>query len=364
MALPLWTRVLSTLLLAVLWMDRLDTARAEVSIGLNLIRYLDEFQNYSNSIKLELWDANTGQKTLDFQPHGPHGSDPFFPPSAWAESVDAITIGPDNYLYAAGNNLGFIDVVSLNTVTGFQVEPPFEVFASFFDGPVTDMQHSPGGDLYVSAIEVVRRFDGNTGNFIEEFQVGSGNRHTRAIDFSTDGSSLYVLHSPRSVPAGGSFDRLVSTYQRPANIETAMFSVGTGATDMILGPDGLFYVSDPVADAVVRYTTDGQFVYQFINTYVFDLTYAEGRLFGLTGDRVLEINPSTGSIVRTILDGAPGPECEFGCVFSKMVAFTTVPEPTTLVLALFGLTVCAIAKPKGRFPTPARNGLKPTSHRC
>jgi hypothetical protein len=245
--------------------------------------------------------------------------------------------------------------------TGALVDPPSDDFATFMGGPVGDMAHGPDGRLYTAATDfqpgpsqggaVIRRFDGVTGNLAGQVWLGSGG--IGEIQFSADGQFLHVLRTTiTDVPSDPS--SRVSTYPLATlfaslppgvpPIEAAGFVVGDGITDMAVGPDGLFYLSDFAGDSVLRYSAAGVFVDQFVDEFAADLHFIDGRLLALSRatffpqqlpNRVLEIDTATGQ-VTTLIDAAlvAGPQ---PVQFLGLAPFM-VPEPAALA-------VIAIAAP-------------------
>jgi hypothetical protein len=277
------------------------------------------------------------------------------------ESVDAISMGPDGYLYAAGNNVGQISVFRFKTLSGKPVDlysptyPYPKAFATFLGGPVYDMKHGPDGNLYVAATDfgftgpsgsaaILRRIDGASGDVTGEINLGE-NRFIQGVDFSPDGQFMHVLHGPLSYLAGQGARRL-STFPLPTvfappgfppqplegylHRESFGFTLGDRAEDVTLGPDGLLYISDSTAEAVLRYATNGQFVDEFVHEFVHDLHFIDDRLLGLLrqnwpqSNRLLEIDPGTGN-VTTLIDGALDPQPGY-LIFGEIAPFI-VPEP-------------------------------------
>jgi hypothetical protein len=303
---------------------------------------------------IERWSADGGQKLLTYQPN-----------DSFHESIDALSAGPNGRLYAAANNIGQIQILRFSMVTGREIDPPFSIFATFDGGPVGDMQHSPAGGLYVGGTAgsptfsgaVVRRVDLGNGS-IKETLIGN-DRTIHSIDFSPDGLFIHVLHGPLFVAPQRLSTYSLLTFFPPQNpfpfplpfplpppsppVETSGFFLGQAAYQMARGPDGLFYVSDQTANAVLRYTLAGQLVDQFIDQYTLDLNFIEGRQLGRSADnRILEFDPLTGDTIRTLIDG---PNTGPGSLFlADVTAVADIPEPAAATLAGFALAPVAIRR--------------------
>jgi hypothetical protein len=319
----------------------------QAAIGLNAIVYREAgFAAYG----AERWNLDSGQKLFEYDE-----SESF-------ETVDAISMGPDGRLYAAGNSVGHITIIRFDVTTGASIDPPFDDFDTFIGGPVNDMAHGPDGRLYTAATDfepgpsqggaVIRRFDGATGNLAGQVSLGA-NSLISAMQFSADGQFVHVLHRKSAALPGDPTGR-VSTYPLATlfaplppgmtPIESTGFFVGDNVWDMAVGPDGLFYLSDFTADAVLRYSPGGLFIDEFVDELAVDLQFIDGRLLALSRtvffpqalpNRVLEIDTSTGE-VTTLIDAAliAGPQ---PIQFLGLAPFV-VPEPAGLSLTLLAGT--------------------------
>ncbi len=311
---------------------------AFAKINVNLRTYYDPEGFFAD---IERWDVTTGTKVFRYEVIDGFGGPP--------ESVDAITMKSSGQLVAALNSLGHIDITRLNTNTGRTIVPPDYVccgigipFTSFM-GPVGDMVFDSHGDLLIAATNflaevgdfdqgIIRRFDGTTGLPKGEIVVGD-NRYVYSIDASADGSYFYAMHFPLAVGPGDDPNGYLTKYAYSTlnNVFTEVASYITFGSGLDIGPDGILYVGD--FNAVNRYDANGQFLDQFIDEYVSDLHWLEGKLIGLTPDsRVVQIDPINGTIIDTLIDASSysGPGT---LTFGSMAAFS-VPEPSTVCMSL------------------------------
>jgi hypothetical protein len=332
----------------------LGSSGVYAKIHVNLQTYYSE-EGISSIV--EQWDTTTGSKVLRYNVIDGFGSLP--------ESVDAIAMGPDGYLYAALNNLGQIDLIRLNTATGQTVVPTDYVccgvgvpFASFFGGPVYVLEFDPHGDLFGGHVDwmtgspddpvSIRRIDGSLGTLKGEVSLGP-NRFILGIDFASDGESFFVLHGPLTyLPGQGAREVSIYSYSATHDIftETSSFLVGLEENDLRVGPDNLLYISNPLTNGVDRYTTAGAYVDEFIEEYVYDLHWLEGEMIGLTPDgRVVKFDPIDGSIIMTLIDASN--YAGLGTLqFYGMSAFSVIPEPSAVCLMMCWLP--ALVRPLSR----------------
>ena len=107
----------------------------------------------------------------------------------------------------------------------------------------------PDGNLYVSCFSVnqVKRYNGRTGEYIDDFCGGNGLEHAGQMDFGPDGN-LYVC-------SAGSNE--VKRYNgRTGEFIDNFISAGSGGIDRPLGfafgPGGILYLGDR-SNAIKRY---------------------------------------------------------------------------------------------------------------
>jgi hypothetical protein len=310
-------------------------------INVNLQTYYSE--ELSGAI-VEQWDATTGTKVLRYTVIDGFGGTP--------ESVDAIAMKSTGRLYASLNNLGYMDIIRLNTNTGLTIVPPDYCdcgigvpFANYFGGG-SHLLFDAHNDIFADGVSgvafppadraVIYRFDGQTGAPKGEVVLDES-RFVSGVDTFPNGEFLFVMHYPTTLGPGIDPNPSLTkySYSPMSNVftEVASYPVGTNLGDLTIGPGGTLYVSDFTADAVLTYDADGNFLGQFMDEYVDDFEWIEGKLIGLTGDsRVVEINKLDGSIVGTLVDAStyagPGTLSFFG-----MAAFS-VPEPSAICLSL------------------------------
>jgi hypothetical protein len=243
------------------------------------------------------------------------------------------------------------------------------------------MRHGIDGNLHVGGGNfpepdwqgILRTFDGETGGRIGEFQVGT-NRYISSVELGLDGA-VYVMHVPLSWRPGfesssmrvSRFD-LQASFASGLGVEAGGFYVDPvgpaedfSYPDATFGPDGALYVSNFRSNSITRHSpATGELINEFSDVYASDLTFLDGRLFGLTetngdGNRVVEFDPQTGEVLRTLVDASQiSAGCDNGCRFDAMVVFPViVPEPPNaviffVVLASLGLLGPSVCRPAWR----------------
>lgn len=320
---------------------------ARINVNLQ-VEYYDENGEMLDPFMagIERWDVATGKRILRYDVETEYGSAP--------ETVDAITVGPDGYLYALGNNMGHMSVIKLNTITGATTS----IFATFYDGG--DIRFDRHGDLFavhwdylelapwglreLGDAGVIHRFDGSTGSSIDKFVLPQ-DQYIGQFDFDRDKSALYAL-----VFNSSSHQTRVVRYSYTADpntfVPTSEFAVDTVHPtvvyhDIWCGPDGLIYLRNHYG-GIDRYTASGDYVDRFISEHAYDLTWIEGKLLALTtGSRIVEIDQITGAFIRTLIDGSAytGSERPY---FYGMAAFSVVPEPSAVCLLMCCLSAIAV----------------------
>ncbi len=122
----------------------------------------------------------------------PSGSGSLFVPAG-------MTFGPDANLYVADNRIG--RVLRYNGMTGAPMPAPGRTGAIFSGGDEaggpTDVAFGPDGNLYVTihGDSSVLRYDGQTGNLIDEFVPPGGD------DLSGPNYLIFTPRSPVPEPA-------------------------------------------------------------------------------------------------------------------------------------------------------------------
>jgi glucose/arabinose dehydrogenase len=201
--------------------------------------------NYNQSV--DYYDGTTGEFI---------GS--FYAPGNF--SATDVTFGPDGSIYVASNNLPNIDRFDGTTkrwlgrfTSGGHLQDP------------QGLTFGPDGNLYVGSFGTlqnpggVERFDGTTGQFIDDFIPNSSG--TWGITFGPDGN-LYVGRGTTVEKHDGQTGQLIRRFSN-LNLKYARF--------LTFGPDGYLYVvnnSSPPYDnaSVLRFDPEtGAFIDVFVS---------------------------------------------------------------------------------------------------
>jgi streptogramin lyase len=208
----------------------------------------------------------------------------------------------------------------------------------------TELTFGADGNLYVSssATDQVLRYDGTTGAFVDAFvTAGSGGLNTpTGLIFGPDGN-LYV-----SSNAG---DAVLRYAGASGAFIDAFVTAGSGGLDaprgIVFGPDGHFYVAEQYHDSVSRYDgTTGAFIDVFVPAGAGGLDRANDVLFdfdddllvaSLDGDQVLRYDGTTGDFLGVFAEaGLNGP---------AWLATSCDPAPTAVSQATAGATPEGVA---------------------
>jgi len=255
------------------------------------------------------------------------------------DGPQAMTFGPDGNLFVASlNSTSGPDFSPLITVYDGTTGGYLGVFASGTNLPdvFKDMAFGPDDNLYVACFcfsqellvgqPQVRRYDGNTGAFIDAFASGGGLDSPSGILFGPDGN-LYVSNA--------SSDEVLR-YDGTTGDFIDVFASGGGLDSpqvLAFGPDNNLYVTSALTDNVLRYDgTTGAFIDVFASGGGLD--GPRGLAFGPDGDlyvtsltsQVLRYDGTTGAFVDVFASGS-------GLSDPTYLLFRPVPEPSMLMLS-------------------------------
>jgi len=244
---------------------------------------------------------------------------------------EGLAFGPDGNLYVSSFNSS--QVLRFDGRTGALLG----AFASL--STPNGLTFGADGNLYVSSFlgDGVLRFDGSTGAFLGTFASEGGLVRPSDLVFGPDGN-LYVssFTSGKVLRFDGNTGSFLGTFATTNN---------SSNDGLDFGPDGNLYVGAHVGvqgipDQVLRF--DG-ITGAFLGTFAFgepsdgfsDVDFGpDGNLYvsASSSDRVFRYDGSTGAFLGTFAS-------EGGLTGPTFLAFTPVPEPSTLVLVSTGTLV-------------------------
>lgn len=223
--------------------------------------------------------------------------------SADTEGFYGITVGPDGFVYATGNTLGYGEV--------FRFTAPGAFASNFASRNLTvpaGLKFGPDGNLYVTSIVFpdsamggqVLRYHGANGNFMDVFipPASGGLAHPVDLLFGENGF-VYVadlrLGVLRYRTSNGAFvDAFIPAGRGGLNSLTAM----------AWGPDGHFYLCNRDSNTILRYHKDtGVYLGVFVGSGSGGLSHPTGLAFGRDGNLYVS-SRNTGSVLR--YDGTTG----------------------------------------------------------
>jgi DNA-binding beta-propeller fold protein YncE len=200
-----------------------------------------------------------------------------FTPSGYIEGVrDMVFHG--GYLYVASeyNN----EVLRFDGTTGAFVSVFVTAGSGGISGP-SGMTFGPDGNLYVSGRNSasVVEYDGTTGAYIRTFAAsGSGGMSLpEGIAFDPSGSYLYVAST-------GSNQVLKYNAQTGAFVGVAASAGVSGPKDVKFGSDGLMYVLSSGNNRILRFTTSGTYVDDYVPAGGGGMANIHRMAFGPDGD--------------------------------------------------------------------------------
>lgn len=275
-----------------------------------------------------------------------------------------LAFGPDKNLYVTTFNTDNpsenASVLRYSGETGSFINTFVSAASGNLSHP-TNLSFAPDNNLYVADLvnKGIQRFDGKTGALIDTFvPAGSNGRNFSSLTFGPD-SNIYVTTS--SIDDENIADKDVRRYDGNTGAFIDVFvPAGSGGLNLpsglTFGPDGNLYVGDFTSQGAVR-RYDGK-TGAFIDTFVapgsgglsfpsLGLSFAtDGNLYvsSIANSSVLRYNGKTGAFIDTFVPGGSGglggPE---DLIFTPTAKTTSVPEPSSGLAAL-GITTYVFSR--------------------
>ena len=218
--------------------------------------FLDSFSRSGQDVNIEvgpdgkLYITSFGSDVLRYLPDGtPDGT---FASGNGLSGADGLVFGPDGHLYVTSYSSD--EVKRFDGSTGAFIDD--FVVGGPLNGP-SNLMFGPNGSLYVSShiTGQILEYDGNTGVYIGEFAGGLND--PEGIIFDDDGDMYVASRSNNEVlKLDGTTGAVLDTLTNPALNQPY---------GLALGPDGYLYVSGFVSNNVVRFNAnDGSFHDEFV----------------------------------------------------------------------------------------------------
>ena len=254
--------------------------------------------------------------------------DEFLPYDISLYNTFTVTFGEDDHLYTVTWESSFYGARDQVRRWDGQTGAFIDVFASNVqvNGGLEDSRgftYGPDGNLYAGGgvSQNVMRYDGQTGDLIDEFVApGSGGLLTpRGVTFGADGN-LYV--ASRDTASILRYDGLTGAFI-DAFVPSSSGGL-VGPQDILFGPaDGHLYVADFQLDAILRYDgMTGAFLDEFVASGSGGLIDPTGMTFGpdghlyVAGGGVLRYDGLTGTFIDAFVPlGTGGLVSPTGVVF-------------------------------------------------
>ena len=265
-------------------------------------------------------------------------------------SATGITAAPDGLIYVATtdptSNPGLPVVNRYNATTGLQVGG---AFVPYVNGAAQlsnaqGMAFGPDGHFYVADL-------GDNGP-VKSFSAGGGYLDTYATQGGNAQSVAFNPAAPANIyVATGSTIEQINLTTHANNIIVQGVSnplTFNNGADLKFGPDGQLYVLDTYSGdpRIVRYNADGtgQSVFADFNSAEFKSEVFQPTNFAFGPDGALYVSgmnlgsasPQSGEILRISDNGASFSDFVTNLNSPGFLTFTTVPEPSTLILAALG----------------------------
>lgn len=219
-------------------------------------------------------------------------------------SPNSVEIGPDDNVYISSWNPG--RYLRFDGATGEFIDE-FATYPGAVD--FDDGVWGPDGNFYVSdyGANSIVRFDGETGAFIDIFvSPGAGGLQSPANALFGPDGNLYVTSFGAVLRYNGATGEFIDEFLSPGT--PGIFR----PTSLKLGPDGNFYLGDYPTGSIYRYNSiTGEFIDRFAEGvgYVQEITFdADGNLYvsDHDGHQIRRIDGATGEVTPFVLSESGG----------------------------------------------------------
>ena len=267
------------------------------------------------------FDANTGALIGAFVGAGSGGLD----------NPGGLAFGPNGNLFVNSRATG--NVLEFDGSTGAFVGTFVAAGTGGLVQPL-DLAFGPDGNLYVSNLagvpDNILRFNGATGAFIDVFATEATFNTPRHIEFAAD-----VLWASGEADRIWRFDAVTGAFINKPQSDNPR--------GLVLGTDGLMYVSSSTSGIFRHSTVTGGGVDQFSmpppSLSDNDIAFGpDGNLYASGGNRIRRFNSTTGVFMDDFVAAGTG-----GLSTGRYFVFgptASVPEPATW--SLFALAVLAL----------------------
>ena len=268
------------------------------------------------------FDANTGALIGTFVTAGSGGLD----------NPGGLAFGPNGNLFVNSRATG--NVLEFNGGTGAFVGTFVAAGSGGLAQPL-DLAFGPDGNLYVANFtgvpDKILRFNGATGAFIDVFATEATFNTPRHIEFAAG-----VLWAAGEADRIWRFDAVTGAFLNKPQSDNPR--------GLVLGADGLMYVSSSTSGVFRRDALTGASVDQFVfpppSLGDNDIAFGpDGQLYASGGDRVRRFDAVTGAFIDDFVAAGSG-GLSTGRYF-LFAADAAIPEPGTW--SLLGLALLALS---------------------